>query len=548
MFAMSPAGRRINRMNKLWLCILFFSVTLQIVAQDTMAKQEGTVTFVTSTNVYVRFDSTEKIKVGDVLSFNGSECLKVSSLSSSSAVCTIINDCTINKDDTVTAKIPQQSTPEEEPVIDNVDTTDEPATSNVDTAPEYQEEDSEYQENIRGRISAASYNQSSNVRESRSRIQGAFSLTADHINNSKWSVESFLAYRGITSTPPDYDARTSIFNVYNLNARYDVRPDLSLTAGRKINPKATSLGANDGLIAEKYFGKFYTGVMAGFRPDIFDYGLNTDLLQYGGYAGIETDSKAFYSQTTLGAMNQTNNGETDRRYIYFQHNSTIATNLNLFSSMELDIFGGEAGGSRLTNLYLSARYRFSRAVNAMVSYDSRKQIIYYQSFLTQIEQFLDDDLARQGIRLRLNVRPAKILWLGASYSSRFQSDSQNESNNLFGYATISKIPAVGGRFNVSYNNNTSRYLASNIASVRYSRDIVKNKLMADGYFRNAKYDYENRDETFTQNYIGGGLNWTISRTWQFSINGELSTLDSNDEKNYRFFTRLTKRFYSKKKK
>ncbi|MDX1462898.1 MAG: hypothetical protein R3359_07570 [Marinirhabdus sp.] len=517
-------------------------------AQDTMAKQEGTVTFVTSTNVYVRFDSTEKIKVGDVLSFNGSECLKVSSLSSSSAVCTIINDCTINKDDTVTAKIPQQSTPEEEPVIDNVDTTDEPATSNVDTAPEYQEEDSEYQENIRGRISAASYNQSSNVRESRSRIQGAFSLTANHINNSKWSVESFLAYRGITSTPPDYDARTSIFNVYNLNARYDVRPDLSLTAGRKINPKATSLGANDGLIAEKYFGKFYTGVMAGFRPDIFDYGLNTDLLQYGGYAGIETDSKAFYSQTTLGAMNQTNNGETDRRYIYFQHNSTIATNLNLFSSMELDIFGGEAGGSRLTNLYLSARYRFSRAVNAMVSYDSRKQIIYYQSFLTQIEQFLDDDLARQGIRLRLNVRPAKILWLGASYSSRFQSDSQNESNNLFGYATISKIPAVGGRFNVSYNNNTSRYLASNIASVRYSRDIVKNKLMADGYFRNAKYDYENRDETFTQNYIGGGLNWTISRTWQFSINGELSTLDSNDEMNYRFFTRLTKRFYSKKKK
>tara|TARA_R100000541_G_scaffold55859_2_gene64966 strand:- start:1810 stop:2460 length:651 start_codon:yes stop_codon:yes gene_type:complete len=215
--------------------------------------------------------------------------------------------------------------------------------------------------------------------------------------------------------------------------------------------------------------------------------------------------------------------------------------------MELDIFGGEAGGSRLTNLYLSARYRFSRAVNAMISYDSRKQIIYYQTFLTQIEQFLDDDLARQGLRLRLNVRPSKLIWLGASYSSRFQSDSQNASDNIYGYATLTKIPSVGGRLNISYNTNSSNYLTSNIASIRYSRDVVKGDLNADVYFRNAKYDYENRDETFTQNYFGGGLNWNIARSWQFSINAELSTLDANDEKNYRFYTRLTKRFYSKKK-
>jgi len=271
------------------------------------------------------------------------------------------------------------------------------------------------------------------------------------------------------------------------------------------------------------------------------------LLQYGGYAGIETNSASFYSQTTLGVMEQTNGSETDRRYIYFQHNSTIASNLNLFSTMELDIFGGEAGGSRLTNLYLSARYRFSRAVNAMISYDSRKQIIYYQTFLTQIEQFLDDDLARQGLRLRLNVRPSKLIWLGASYSSRFQSDSQNASDNIYGYATLTKIPSVGGRLNISYNTNSSNYLTSNIASIRYSRDVVKGDLNADVYFRNAKYDYENRDETFTQNYFGGGLNWNIARSWQFSINAELSTLDANDEKNYRFYTRLTKRFYSKKK-
>ncbi|RDK88688.1 hypothetical protein [Marinirhabdus gelatinilytica] len=535
-------------MKKLVSCILIFGVALGVFAQDAGKTLQGAVTFVTSNNVYVRFDGTENLNVGDVLTFNGTNCLKITSLSSTSAVCTSINNCEVSKDDTVTATVSTTETTTDDVPIETTDTTEEAPKTTVDVAPEYSEKESLYKENIRGRVSVASYNLSSNVRESRNRLQGRFSLTANHIGDSKFSVESYIAYRSILSPPENYASRTSIFNIYNLNLRYDALPDLSITAGRKINPKASSLGANDGVMVEKYFGKFYVGAIGGFRPDIFDYGFNTDLLQYGGYFGIETDSKDFYSQTTLGAMEQTNAGATDRRYIYFQHNSTIASNLNLFSSMELDIFGGEEGGSRLTNLYLSARYRFSRAVNAMISYDSRKQIIYYQTFQTELERFLDDDLARQGIRLRLNVRPAKIVWLGASYSNRSQSDSQNESNNVYGYATLSKIPGVGGRFNVSYNSNTSRYLSSNIASVRYSRDVVKGKLQADAYFRNAKYEYENRDETFTQNYFGGGLNWSISRSWQFSINGELSTLDSNDEKNYRFYTRLTKRFYSKKKK
>lgn len=530
-------------MRAIQLTIVFLFCTTCIFAQDGTTTVQGTVTFITSNRVYVRFDSTEGISKGDFLQFNGKDCLQVNSTSSLSAVCTIVNDCTIAKDDRVTFI---KSTQQNEEIVTEIPSEEgEEPKSNANITPKYTNEESLYSENIRGRISAASYNLSSNVRESRSRLQTRFSMTAEHIGDSKFSAETYIAYRSVLSPPENYASRTSIFNVYNLNLRYDATPTLSVTAGRKINPKASSLGANDGLMVEKYFGKFYAGAMGGFRPDFFDYGFNADLLQYGGYFGVETNSKAFNSQTTLGAMEQTNNGETDRRYIYFQHNSTIATNLNLFSSMELDIFGEDGAGSRLTNFYLSARYRFSRAVNAMVSYDSRKQIIYYQTFQTDIERFLDDDLARQGIRMRLNVRPAKILWLGVSYSNRFQSNDQNKSDNIYGYATLSKIPAVGGRLNVSYNSNTSRYLTSNILSTRYSREIVKSKLTGDVYFRMANYAYENRDRDFKQNYYGAGLNYTISRTWQFSISGEFSKFE--DENNYRFYTRLTKRFYTKKK-
>ena len=521
-----------------FIAILFICSTSSLVAQDAANTMEGKVTFVTSNNVYVRFEATEEIEVGAILIFNGNECLEVTQKSSNSVVCVVINSCVISKGDTITYKISPVEDSPSEIIEDNVDESI-PAEVVLPIAAATKKE-SIYKENIRGRVAAASYNTFSKLREDRHRLQLRFSMNANHINDGKFSIESYITYRSILSTPENYNGRTSIFNVYNFNATYDATSSLSINVGRRINPKASTFGANDGLQIEKYFGHFYLGGVVGFRPDFFDYGLNTDLLQYGGYAGFETTSKEFYSTTTLGAMEQTNNGATDRRYIFFQHSSTISSNLNLFGSMEMDIFGGDAGGSRLTNLFLSARYRFSRAANVMVSYDSRKQIVYYETFQSNIDMILDDDLARQGLRARINVRPIKIVWAGISYSSRFQNDSQNKSDNIYGYGTLTKIPSIGGRLNVSYNVNSSNYLTSNIISVRHSRELFKNKLSGEIYFRNANYDYKNQEEKYSQNYYGLVLGYRMSRTWQLSFSGELSTL--RDENNLRFYTILTKRF------
>lgn len=516
----------------LTIAILFSAV---IFAQDG-STIEGTISFVTSSNVYVRFNSTEGFEIGDKLRISGNECLLVTDKSSSSVVCTIINNCAVQKGDAVTFTFrkPKKSEPEEMIIEEEM----LPPTQTEPTVPV---KESLYKENIRGRITAASYNTFSDVRGDRHRFRTRLSLNADHIGDSKFSVESFVTYRNLSAYGnADDNPRTNIFNVYNLNVRYDALPDLSFTAGRSINPKTSSLGAIDGLQLEKYFGDFYVGAIGGFRPDFENYGFNSDLLQYGGYVGVETDAEDFWSQTTLGAIEQTNAGATDRRYIYFQHFSTIASNLSLFGSMELDIFGNSGANTRLTNMYLSARYRFSRAANLMVSYDSRKQVIYYETFQTEIERILDDDLARQGLRFRLNVRPAKIVWAGISYSMRSQSNSENESNNINGYITLTKLPYIGGRINISYNINTSDYLTSNILSARHSRELVKNKLNADIYYRLAQYAYESDYNDFDQHFYGAILSWRITRTWQLSVSGELSQFES--ENTYRFYTRLSKRF------
>ena len=527
--------------------IVVFLVFDMASAQNTTQTITGTVSFVTSNNVYVKFDNTEAIELNKTLRVNGVECLQVTEKSSTSLVCTVLNDCTPQKGDVVSytyTETVEEAPPIVEPTIDEEPIPVVPQEPQITQKIE-EKNPSLYEENIRGRISFASYNTFSDVREDRSRIRTRFSLDAMHIDDSKFSVQSFLTYRTINNGGDR--GRDNIFNVYNLNVRYDALPDLSGTLGRFINPKTSSLGAVDGLMVEKYFDNIYVGAVAGFRPDFENYGFNSDLLQYGAYAGIETNTKDFFSQTTLGAMEQTNAGATDRRFIYFQHNSTIASDFNVFSSAELDIFGNAGNSTRLTNLYLSGRYRFSRAANLMVSYDSRKQIIYYETYDSLIDQLLDEDLARQGLRARLNVRPYKLLWIGLSYSKRFQNNSDNKSDNIYAYASLTRIPTIGGRLSLTYNNNTSNYLKSSIIAARYGREFFNNKLSGDFYFRLADYTYENDNiDPLSINYYGATLSYRISRTWQFSVSGEMA--QSDQENNYRFYTRLTKRFSSKKKK
>lgn len=524
---------------KLHFIIALTALTSNAFGQDNIV--QGQVSFVTTNNIYVKFDDTSTIKVGDSLHLVGRDksCLLVKSKSSTSCVCSIINDCEIQKGDEVIFNLviiaepqPKQETPTEllvAPVVEEVT-------------------ESLYKENINGSVSLSGYGNINSERENRTRLMTRLALNASHIKNSKFSFDTYINYRYIfeqadsTSLP-----QNSFFRVYNLSVRYDVLPSFSMILGRNINPKISSLGAMDGLQLEKYFGKFYIGAIGGFRPDIFDYGLNTDLLQYGGYAGVLTDDKKFYSQTTLGFLEQQNAGETDRRYAYFQHNSTVFKNLNLFSSLELDLFskvdGMTSNDIRLTNLYVSARYRISRKVNLMLSYDSRKRILYYQTFQSQIDRLLNDDLARQGLRARLNIRPFKYISAGFSYARRFRSDQQNKSDNLYGYVTWTRIPTIGGRLSLSYNRNESNYLLSNIGSLRYSRDLVKNKLYGDFYYRFVDYNYYSMIDSLLQHYIGANLSYNINRNLLFSISGELAITEI--ENNYRIYARIVQRFNSK---
>ncbi|MBP7409130.1 MAG: hypothetical protein KA941_10265, partial [Flavobacteriales bacterium] len=280
-------------------------------------------------------------------------------------------------------------------------------------------------------------------------------------------------------------------------------------------------------------------------------GLNFDLLEYGGYIGAQVNSATVNSRSTVGLLQQTNNGMVDRRYAYIQHSSTFSGNLNIFSSGELDLYSTAGSSVRLTNFFISSRYRFSRKVDVFASYDSRRRVVYYETFRNDVEVLLDDDDARQGARVRLSVRPTRKLGLGAAYSKRFQADGANASDNIGGFLNFNMDPEGVGRWSVQANRNTSSYVRSDVLSFRHNRTLIPRLLTLSLYYRMVEYVYANRSDgsplsaRASQRYYGADLSLNLARSFTFMVLGEMSTI--LEERNYRLNMSLVKRFDSKKK-
>jgi hypothetical protein len=282
---------------------------------------------------------------------------------------------------------------------------------------------------------------------------------------------------------------------------------------------------------------------------MYDYYFNPDLFQYSGYIGIKTDNTKSYSTSTLGYLEQRNEWKVDRRYIYFQHSSTVRRKLSFFASGEVDLFNDMDNDSadvlRLTNLYVSSTYRVNKYLDFTASYDTRKQYLYYETYRDNIDWILANDESRQGLRFNVNVHPYKTITVGASYSKRFQKSDANKSDNVNGFLSVSKVPWMGGRFYFNYNWNKSNYLVSKGLSLRYSRYWWKNKLSTDVYFRMVDYDYLNHELSDRQFYYGANLAFYLNKKFSINVNGEVATREA--EKNYRINTGIIVRFDKKQK-
>jgi len=491
-------------------------------------EKPGSVSFITSQNIYVRFENTDGISIDDTLYVDVKGILKpaiiVKFISTTSCSGIAINNYQLKVGDQVktfvkpaeTAKpVPEKNDKENSLPKTVVEDTDVPRT----VTPYYTKK-------IRGNLSISSYSNLSNSNGSPDfqNWRYSFSMDADSLFRSPLSFTSYInfSYRADRWNYTQINIGEAL-KIYDLALSYNFSNKTKITLGRKINIRTSSLGAIDGLQLETSFSKFVIGVVAGSRPNFMDYGFNIKMFEYGGYLFRSDSLGSITMQNTIGIFQQTNDFKTDRRFLYFQHNNNLTQSLGIFASSEVDLYkrknGVEESSFDITSLFLSGYYSLNNWLNLSASYDARKNVIYYETFKSFADSVLES-ATRQGLGLRIGLRPLNYIWLGFNYGYRFSKDDPQPSRNYGISLSYIQLPLILSSFYLNYNKIESGYMNGDYYSASMNKDLF-NGVMNFGFgFKRVNYQFLNSSQNLVQNIGNLDLSWRLFYNSFFTLSYE----------------------------
>lgn len=515
---------------KFLLILGFVCVHLVLNAQVMDTSNAGYVSYTSVRNIYVKFKSTKAIQPGDTLFILfGNEwkpVLKVLNKSSTSCVCEPLDSLdfknlgpvlmrkTEMNDALVSEKEDENRIPDLSPDAILKPTVGEKSSSLRSP------------DKWKGRVSAASYSGfGSNPSSDAHRFQYTLSVQGNELVNGHFSLESYVSFRHrLGEWHRVTDNLNDALKIYSLAGSYEIKDKFKISIGRRINYKVSSLGAIDGVQAEWKFNHFEAGAIVGSRPDVRDYGFNFIYPEAGIFIHYNWNvDQKINSQQTLSLMEQRRNGNIDRRFMYFQHSSTLFRNLSLFCSAEYDLYQNIPNEAttvfKLTNIYLMGRYRFSRRFNMSLSYDARNNIIYYETYKNDIDRLLEDE-TRQGLRLQVQIQPARFINLSMGTNYRYQQSGENESLNFNVYGSHSRIPFLNCALSISGNYLKTNYLVSKVYGIHLNKDFWKGKFFSELYYRWVNYDYSLYDYNATQHIGGVSVNLRLGKKHSIGVYAE----------------------------
>lgn len=537
-------------LKRLFVAILFFAPFL-IFGQTESMILEGVVSFKSSKNIYVKFETTEWIEAGDTLDvFDGSiyhKCLVVKQKSSTSCVTENIGNLVLNEGDKVIFKksVPLAIAENDTRKADSLQIKSvivpglTPDTVNVELT-----KNPSRKELISGRLSLSTNSDIFSNQENFQRVRAGFSFNMANIRQSAFSTQTYLTFRrryGIDQLEQD------LFNdlkVFTMAVQYAPGEKYSVWFGRKMNQHVANIGAIDGLQAEYSIKRFTLGTFIGTRPDFTDFSFSFSLPQFGAYLVRKDEFKNGFASTTLAVAEQMNDFHTDRRFLYIQHNSTLFKRLNLFFSSELDLYSKvdslSSGQFRLTSLYLSARYRIAKNLSFSTSYDNRRNVIYYESYQTLVEQLLAQE-TRHGLRFQANFSPLKNISVNASTFLRFQGEGSKPTTNYVLNVHINRLPLIQSSVGFTGNYIQSGYFTGTILGGRISNSLAKGKLNLELTYRNVNYLFSYSETPLIQHIAGTNISFNLFKRTSLMLSYE-ATLDKNSTDFHRYYITFVQRF------
>lgn len=539
---------------KLFLCCqIALLLTSSVICQNNVIK-EGTVSYISAQMVYVKFENTEGIEIGDSLFIKKNKSfspkLIVKFKSSVSASGEKIDDSDFKHGDKLYAFIKKN---DEQTVLKDSTITEsnlnQPVViqdQNLESSPTNTSDKFLSGNYFNGRYSIQSYSNISNYKGENDYQSWRHSLRIDY-EKIGYTDLSFYTYAIFNYRTTEWSNITKNFfnalRVYDLHLKYEFNSKNQIWIGRFLNPRISNLSTVDGLLLESNFNIFSVGVVAGTRPDWRDFTFNSKLIEYGFYL-FRSDSLANgYIENTISFFQQTNNSRTDRRFIYFQHSNNAIRNFNLFASSEFDLYKRESGVEKnqfsMTSAFLSATYYPVREFSLNVSYDARKNVIYYETYKSLTDSVLENE-TRQGFRVRTTVKPFKYFGASLFAGYRFRKSDVKPSRNFGASIYYSFIPLIESGINFSYNKLISNYVDGDVYSVYMSKSLTQfNSDISIGY-RKTAYKFPLSQNSFDENALLIDYNLTIFRQINLSISYEGAF--ENRRTTSRFLVGITTRF------
>ncbi|MHB8904624.1 MAG: hypothetical protein ACYC6D_00690 [Melioribacteraceae bacterium] len=535
-------------MNKSFLILILISA-FHIYAQNiTENEKVGRISFVTSQNIYVRFENTNGISKNDTLFLSVSGALKpaivVQFISSNSCSGVALSSYQFKVNEEVKAVIKKSPLLNNEKNREIVKSQTEavsvtPIMGQIKSTPKFFKRTD-------GNISVSSFTNKSNGPSSPDFQYWRMNLSfnADTIAESPIFFSSYVnfSYRADQWNEVKSNLGNAL-KIYDLALRYDFTPTTKITLGRKINFKTSSLGAIDGLQFETTAKKFVFGVIAGSHPSFSDYGYDLKMFEYGGYLFRSDSLGSVTMQNTVGVFEQTNNFKTDRRFLYFQHSNNLSQSLGFFVSSEFDLFKRKMGINQntfdMTSLFAMCSYNPSSWVGLSASYDARKNVIYYETFKTFADSVLES-ATRQGFSVRVNLRPLNYIWVGVNYGYRFSKDDPRPSKNYGVNLSYLQIPLIYLSLNINYNKIESGYVNGNYYGASLAKDLFNGVINLGVGYKRIDYKFPSDQFNFFQQIGNIDLSWRIFNTVFISASYE-STFQDQTTFSRLYFT-LSKRF------
>ena len=532
-----------NETLRFFICFLMI-FAIEGLSQPQIEKREGTVTYQTPQNVYVKFSSTENMVMNDTLYVSRLNVLvpaiQVKFLSSKSVAGERIKEITLTENESVFAFAPAVEQKDVKlPGGETLDSISSLAGSKFIKK-------TFMPKNYRGRFSMQSISQFDNInsRGDMQRWRYSLSFSADKIADSKFSFSSYInfAYNVKDWQNVKKNLGRSL-KIYDLGVSYEVSKQSLLWFGRHLNPHISNAGTIDGVQYEYSFSNYYTGAVLGSRPNFSDYGYNLKLFQFGGYAGRVDSLNASTMENTIAVFNQTNNFKTDRRFLYLQHTNDLLPNTYFFVSSEVDLFkkvgGINKNSAALTSIFFSVRYSPIRLISTSLSYDARKNVVYYETYKTLLEYLIDNEM-RQGYSASISIKPISQLYISLNGGYRFQKRDAKPSRNFGSTISYYQIPYAKVDGSLSILKLISSYSEGDQFGLRVTKSLWNDDLSLTGDIRDIKYRFVNNPVAMHQLIAALEMSVRIP----YNMYASLSYEGIYEKKNTqgRFFLDLTKRF------